>query len=137
MNYLYNGVELPPLPQWDKTAYPFAAIDRQGDKSTGYAYFLRCTANQVKDTGITFLFYAPLRSYKIVDDEWAYSTDSDSNYGAPKSSHSLVWADHDVYKGDTIVLAASDPIPVGGEPIDPTSFMQGYIVGRRLAGMRK
>lgn len=36
------------------------------------------------------------------------------------------------------VETASDPIPVGGgEPIDHASFLQGWLVGRRLAGMRK
>lgn len=34
------------------------------------------------------------------------------------------------------VETASDPIPVGGEPIDQASFFQGWLVGRRLAGMR-
>lgn len=34
------------------------------------------------------------------------------------------------------VETASDPIPVGGEPIDPTSFLQGWLVGIRLASMR-
>lgn len=33
------------------------------------------------------------------------------------------------------VETASEPIPVN--PIDPTSFLQGWLVGRRLAGMRK
>lgn len=35
------------------------------------------------------------------------------------------------------VETASDQIPVGVEPIDKASFLQGWLVGRRLAGMRK
>jgi hypothetical protein len=50
----------------------------------------------------------------------------------------VFWTNTDILNEDgSLYLAASDPIPVGGEPIDPTSFMQGWLVGRRLAGMRK
>lgn len=55
-----------------------------------------------------------------------------------------IWAMYDIYYADTdengelagtLYLAASDPIPVGDEPIDKASFLQSWFVGRRLARM--
>ena len=34
------------------------------------------------------------------------------------------------------VETASEQIPADSEPIDKASFLQGWLVGRRLAGMR-
>ena len=41
-NYVYNGTELPKLPEWDKSTYPYAVIVKQG-YLTKY-YKLRCYA---------------------------------------------------------------------------------------------
>lgn len=35
-NCLYNGVELPALPEWDKTAYPYAYLYRFGDSAVAF-----------------------------------------------------------------------------------------------------
>jgi hypothetical protein len=37
MNYFYNGVELPALPEWDKEAYPYAAIFPLTNGTDGYS----------------------------------------------------------------------------------------------------
>lgn len=41
-NYLYNGVELPALPEYDKAKYPYAAIEYINDQGLSGAY-LYCT----------------------------------------------------------------------------------------------
>ena len=134
MNYLYNGVELPALPEWDKTVYPYAVITKQGGESAGYAYFLYCTASPTTATALSYLYHAPFVTYALKNGEWAYSSEHDSDYGGLKTVHSLVWADHDVYKGSTIVLSASATIPV--PTYDPTALLMGYRVGCALRAMR-
>lgn len=58
---------------------------------------------------------------------------------------SAIWTSHDILNTDgSIYLAASEPIPVGGEPekpttdssLDPTSMLMGWLVGRAVASQR-
>ena len=114
-NYLYNGVELPALPEWDKEAYPYAYIACLN----GTQYFLKIFSEQqtVGDGG--FMLMSSPNLYKLTDGEWA----SFSSLGA---GGTLIWCNVDAYynTGDavdeelrgTLFLAASDPIPVDGEP---------------------
>lgn len=126
-NYLYNGVEAPALPQLTATeqeTYPIAMINKNGR-------LIYCSAvyDADADGRVTVSLFSTI-VYDVVDGQWV----KQSTY---PMTFKPVWTNTDILNEDgTIYLAASEPIPVGGEPIDPTSFMQGYIVGRRLAGMR-
>lgn len=143
MNYLYNGIELPALPE---TVCPFACI-------YNYTHDSYCTAAnlaflpEIKHYHGTFGNGEP---YAAIDktnavlfwfDDYSGSTnwqETENDAASIIPYRDVVWANFDVVdEAGNLYLAASEPVPVGGEPIDKASFMQDYIVGRRLAGMRK
>lgn len=137
VNYLYNGVELPALPEWDKETYPYANIIFFED-SMGKYYKLTASAEPVSGVSADGYFSGfsgvAVQKWGVFDYETAWEEATLNN-----TKGNIIWANHDISTEDgTLYLAATEPVPVGGgEPIDPTSFMQGYIVGRRLAEMRK
>ena len=137
MNYLYNGVEFPAIPTWNKEKYPYLFIhENPGIWITLWAIDVPLTkgGEYLKTNGPYGYYYWVLKDGVWAVTEYSEGTNAEgSSWGT-----NLIWANHDILKEDgTIYLAASDPIPVGGgEPIDKASFLQGYIVGRRLAGMR-
>lgn len=138
--YLYNGVEYPALPDWDKKTYPYACMHFQGAQC--FLYIFSEPKHLIKEITTGYMTTAVragesyMTAYAVRNGEFpepkVNTAEAEGVYLRPD------WANYDVQNSDgTIYLAASEPIPVGGEPIDPTSFMQGYIVWRRLAGMRK
>lgn len=141
-NYLYNGIELPALPEWDKEKYPYAYIFKIRSLDRYELCFL--ASQLVHNGGDSILVDTPTDegiaqyAYRFLpssDTDWVHIDDVVFESG--NIVHLLRWTNHDVCDEDgNVFMAASEPVPVGGEPIDPTSFMQGYIVGRRLAGMR-
>lgn len=152
MNYLYNGVELPALPEWDKEKYPYAFIVQTyaaGMLLGTKLYFLTELECYVADT-----VECECVRYRTGDIRYNYSESSDS-WGEAKEVDAstidsfrydtILWTNTDIYcqtdiyyPSGTLYMAASEPVPVGGAaPIDHASFLQGWLVGRRLAGMRK
>ena len=103
--YLYNGVRLPKLPEWDKETYPYAYIL---DAESVYYLSLRDSQKTVI-TGGNVVDYSD--KHQAVNGEWVLSDES-QNVGK------VIWANYDVYYSDsaeevggTLYLAASDPIP--------------------------
>lgn len=140
-NYLYNGVELLDIrtkwaSEYDGVPAPYGIIASKNGSYVLYVSsvpFVRVNQRvQLNDAGI----YVKYRYSTVSGAAWLAN-------GQGLNPHDLncdeyIWTSHDILNEDgSVYLAASDPIPVGGEPIDPTSFMQGWLVGRRLAGMRK
>lgn len=141
-NYLYNGVELPALPEWDKETYPYAVIVKSSTATIAGTYL--CVSNGEVPThngNTTVQFRGDGITWKLSNDAWGSQTEKSTYFeiGGVVGASSIIWANVDIVntKSGAVWRYASEPVPVGGEPIDPTSFMQGYIVGRRLAGMRK
>ena len=149
-NYLYNGVELPALPTVD--GYPYALIFHQDSENdeNDFCYLCLCNSPVKKDatklSAVESSSMALMR-YDLDGGAWGEGKAVDYNgwFGVGQVDV-LLWTSHAIYYADdyydsalagTLYLAASEPIPVGGEPIDPTSFIQGWLVGSRLAGMRK
>lgn len=127
-NYLYNGVELPSLPDWDKETHPYAVIIKH---SNGYLFAARSTAFTAAAESGYMVGEASVK-YLAVDGVWTTSTLAVSG--------GVIWANHDIYltaDATALVLAASSPVPVTtAAPIEPTSFMQGWLVGKKIAAMR-
>lgn len=117
-NYLYNGVELPALPEYDKNTYPYAYIipELSGDgfelatlsnrKTTPYKN--TCLFHKEIDTGLRWV---------VQDGAWVTT----SFYGVRNTP--VIWSNTDIYYkdnvedvGGTIYLAASEPVPVPDEP---------------------
>ena len=107
--YLYNGIRLPALPEWDKVMYPYAFIE-----TTFGLYYLRVLANPLTPDGDSFRFNAPgLVAGAQIDvvtggysgwNGWSEVTDN---------TRTPIWSNYDVLTADgTVFLAASDPVPV-------------------------
>lgn len=121
--YSYNGVVLPKLPEWDKTAYPYAILYHPG-----FLSIYDETKNVLMVSDSTFIFngsqYRPNGDYKTgkseieIDAEstWSdftYHEYNDADGGFYKSVAKVYWSNHDILNDDgTIHLSASDPVPV-------------------------
>lgn len=159
MKYLYNGVELPALPEWDKEKYPYvyivAIIERvymfvekpyTFQSSSGSSYI----ANYLKGSSepiIDFVF----ADYSQDSQQWGVLYKSTgSEYG---DKLSLVrWSNYDVYNPDgTLYRAASypinvdtgeeirdyEPVPVSPVPVlNPTDLLSSFFVGQAIRRMR-
>ena len=124
--YLYNGVRLPGLPEWDKEAYPFGYIweDKYG------ARYLLCYKNEPVVGEVTTgpiagsdRLYSPTTTmhlrYQAKSDlsGWVFLNESQvvANSGTAFAyGYTLIWSDFNIMRDDgvTIYLAASDPVPV-------------------------
>lgn len=113
--YLYNGVRLPKLPEWDKEAYPYAVIY----KNNLGKYKLLCSANRIIEsidgTGQATGYF------QIPDGDWLRTGYSDGIWGdfAQHSGqelltlYTLIWTNTDIHYADgTVYLAYSEPVPV-------------------------
>lgn len=153
MNYLYNGVELPELPEWDKETYPYCVIDKGFVQIEGEYLFkpiLRVSSEEfyiggTSSDSITISLGVVGISRLVADSGNAWEELSfleEAEYW--KSGNTIFYANHDVYYRsqefgelyNTVCVAKSDPIPVSSFTPDPISMTMGWLVGRRIAGQR-
>lgn len=116
--YLYNGVRLPELPEWDKETYPYACIlkvdkEAQGEDIDYCFIFYGSHPRSVHADG--HLSYVTHARYDYIDGAWVMNPAGNFfiTRGRP------VWSNTDVYYlddvadvGGTLYLAASEPVPV-------------------------
>ena len=151
-NYLYNGVELPALPEWDKAKYPYAVIGTfttyGGDdgftlltnkrlwllkepyvlgSKFGALYYIKTPETLANpEAGTTYCYFNCLEENNYAVWEFFEEKEADGNgmtINAPE------WSNYDVYTTDgTLYLAASEPVPVTPD-LDPTSWLSGYRLG--------
>ena len=108
--YLYNGVQYPTLPEWDKEVYPYAYISK---------------ANQLNVlSGVTFGMNDGYPSLKIAPvnhpfyyggtDEWNGPYTANDITGEWVRCSAIAWANFDVIDAsdNSTILAASEPVPV-------------------------
>lgn len=121
-NWIYNGVELPPLPEWDKATYPYAFIDCLDGEYELYV----ATVRSVRD-GDT---YGPERAGRgrlynpnFADGTWEGGSRS-LNYSEFSSfeEYPLIWTNHDMIDlaDGSVYFAASTPVGAPDEPSEPT-----------------
>lgn len=117
MNYLYNGVELPELPDWDKEKYPVATVIKcSGDYEFEYgllvANFLPVMTGTERMTGKSYPWdgnwwdnpYSPFdgRLYPFAADAFAWG-EPEENWtlgvegNTRKSGLTPVWSNTDIY----------------------------------------
>ena len=115
--YLYNGIQLPVPPEWDKETYPYATM--QLDGSTGN-YFLWLTSTRpcksiihlaINPSGVGVVYATKASEGHTTwyqADKW---DEGESPFGALTSA---MWANYDIFKTDgiTVYLESSEPIPV-------------------------
>lgn len=141
---LYNGVELPGLPEgddvwygWDKEAFPHAVIVLLD----GEYLFLPFTVKPSADTSVGLMSFPTAARYKlyhvrehVVTKKDVWKTVSDDYACQPGTGEGVplpLWANFDVVdENGTIYLTASDPVPV----VD--TFTRGYLLGAELRNTR-
>lgn len=123
--YLYNGVRLPEVPEWDDGAYDKALIQVSG---TQY-YFtpFNSPACYYDNSYGAFFVQAPHNksaTYRLNDGDAAWSLRSEAGecgtshtnslfYGYCRDFKKIVWANFDVLdENGNLYLAASEPVPV-------------------------
>lgn len=129
--FLYNGVRLPKLPEWDKTAYPYAYITETKNHSleslNGFnVWFCDKPVHAKLELNGDYHFHSNGVAISYLKAKY-----SDGEWGSLKKANSSlyqmsypVWANTDMYTlkenadtgetemTNTVALAASDPIPV-------------------------
>ena len=142
--YLFNGVKLPELPEWDKETYPYAIIVRM---EIFGEFWLYVTENPLS------VFYSVKHGYDVVSttvksnylhyrcnidsDTWVSYPSYDDSYFDADESHAgipglTVWVNRDVMNADdgSLFMKASEPVLF--VKLDLRSWLTGYTLG--LAG---
>lgn len=129
MKYLYNGIKLPKLPNYDTTAYPNAYIVRLGETESYMLMLLPAGWSYSYDSGIVAsgVVGAYYGEYDNLA-EWQYENTVE-NPVIQSDSVTPVWANFDILAEDgSVYLAASEPVASW----DARSFWMGVAMG--LAG---
>lgn len=115
--YLYNGIELPTLPEWDKSIYPYAVI--YSEDNVNYWLYIFSEYNGVADytsidAGYSFNIQLPSKWAKFTNsgDTWSEFTDSTNARMIGGVKNCFIWTSVDIYYGDTIVYQATEPTPI-------------------------
>lgn len=115
--YLYNGVQLPALPEWDRETYPYIFMDKRKPLYSDATYYLTMVASPftktTKDGAVVINYTLPRLGcyYKLSEGVW--SAVSEYTNGGTITNPTSVWSNHDILdENGTVYLAASEPIPV-------------------------
>lgn len=116
---IYNGNELPPLPAWDKTAYPYAFIRKFGIDmylvlSDTYEFHQHPTAGTwcVKAAD-DYINYKSDRSGTLTETVYAPWEQCEQVDIPSCAIKNVIWANFNIVNSDgSVYLAASDPVPV-------------------------
>lgn len=143
MNFLYNGIVLPTLPERDLTKHKYALIIHV--MLGGYRLFF-CENLPKAISSTEFKIDAPAIAYYYASGsaQWERNESQDITSGSytgfiENSGNSiglLAWSNVDISdENGSVQFEASDPLPVG-TITDPVSFMMGYQIGCRLRAQR-
>lgn len=121
--YLYNGVKLPPLPEWDKEEYPYVYIAHK--KFTTYDLYLAYNTKEKlsidsSGSGDSDGISNTSNKCRICRasslDNYIWNTWIDDAVGAAPPP---IWSNYDVLSlvDGSVYLAASEPVPVYGEQV--------------------
>ena len=112
--YLYNGVQLPYLPDWDKSKYPYAWLDGNlyGERwsidlvVSAKPLLYRSKSNEINTGDCAFRYW--------VFENGVWEEMSEYPDGGVLILEGLIWANHDVLYEDSgeVYFAASEPVPV-------------------------
>ena len=120
--YLYNGVRLPKLPEWDKEKYPNAMIT-DGIHTTVTGIGVATVLNlgtfhyEWNQYGRYQFNMKDCALYKLIDNKWVLSYEGDRNLilnpDEERTTDYVLWTDTDIVSSTgSVWLAASEPIPV-------------------------
>lgn len=117
-NYLYNGVELPALPEWDKTQYPYIVMT----KNSMYANLYIFAQPKHLDSGDTGKYIVSeaneyhVRSQTtsllggVGEDDYFREPTVECYSNIAHITNAPMWANYDIYNADgTLYLAGTNP----------------------------
>lgn len=111
--YLYNGVRLPKLPEWDREMYPFAIVGKTFNVYRFWACAVQAAPGPLGDGSSVAFQYTidgECQRWSLVDEVW---TDDGIRDDDALASTAAVWANYDLQKTDgTVYIAASEPTPI-------------------------
>lgn len=132
--YLYNGYRMPPLPEWDKTAYPYAVITSKTDTDEpSLAYLVLSTSPLCYRTalvlrklystapGSSIVYLRNTSADGVINKYWERrehydmaSFDADKEVFSMSNNIQPTWANYTFmkYNDGTVYLEASEPVPV-------------------------
>lgn len=128
--YLYNGVRLPALPEWDKRTYPYAAISSATMGGATVYYLVVSTVKLNFKRVFSYWYFYPqedgrLQNYapKQSENTWELmelgsntvitSEFTAGSTGIAAVSDTVVWANYDLsYSNGSAYISASEPVPV-------------------------
>ena len=124
VDYLYNGVRLPKLPEWDESVYPYVYLTKNIIGGIQADYFFTFSATPVywdtKAPAYGYALWATGRLFHanvyVTEDkteiEVMGETDEDPIHA--DGIWEIIWTNTDILNtdGETIWLEASEPIPV-------------------------
>ena len=116
--YLYNGVRLPKLPEWDRVAYPYAFISNEVLNSVVFHALAKCPYNNGSPTSKGTICNPYDEAIPLVQcflsadgNSWGYLVTG--SLGTAGQISEPFWANFDVlYQDGTLSLAASEPTQV-------------------------
>lgn len=145
--YLFNGVELPALPSWSKTTYPYAYVGYHNGTTPKYIRFavFKYPLNYYSSKEAAYHSQGSntSRRWQYQDGAWVSTGQTyTGNKGAIANPKQPFWSNVDVIDQTTgeLWIAASEPVPVVEiSPRTPQalSMLRGWLTGRRTARMRR
>ena len=148
--YLYNGVELPALPEWDKEKYPYATItdDYYGTDVIKVGYVLSLTDKPLifteGDENYPTMHHKVQVNYCRGLNWYYYPEKGELEWNTPLTFTSLhlwdddkiIWSNHNIYldNGTIFFAKCDDPVPVS--TTDPQSLTAGWLVSKKIVEMR-
>lgn len=143
--YLYNGIELPKLPEWDKVKYPNVCITSLYGKyggvyKTGYT-FIAFDSTEITVNGAgnfqPYGYYGAMywKYFPADDTDWVFGAEITS--GKLNDGDGVFWSNFDLrHDTDGSIVCPTSPAPVPVSGIDYKAMAHGWFVGKRLAAMR-
>lgn len=121
--FLYNGVRLPPLPEWNTEAYPYAIIHYETDTNDVRSYYLHVYSREPAAYSSGNLLLVPYngstfqRMYTAFDEgkEISFTDPKEVSYDAMNITKYAIWTNFDIrFKGTNNVYfeKSDDPEPV-------------------------
>lgn len=136
--YLYNGVRLPKLPEWNREMYPYAVIWKKSTAivvnpiryglvvSSEPIYWVDAYSDYLRviSAANTITFEANVYADTPNSAAWVESSRNEDHVGSVSEGYDALWANHDVYVctysmltntytvTDSLHMAASEPIPI-------------------------
>ena len=150
VKWLYNGVELPALPDFDRAKYPYIIIAKHkvskiysicafAKESYFYSKYGTLYFGGSPDYPVGSVACFSAYCYANYNYWSDHKTWTNENIDIDNSTHELIWTNFDLEYDGTLYMEASEPVTDTTSPVpppDPLSLLLGWRVGRAVRNMR-